>query len=99
MNIRCGHCGREHGDGGARLAKIGWVSAGEGKASLMAACPCGRPVTLQTIDGASFCVACGRLLHEEPKIAAPDGVYCVGCARRSQHAIPRPRVQRVRVGA
>lgn len=94
--IRC-DCGREHGDG-SRLAKVGWRPAGGGRALLVAACPCGRVVTLQTIDGASFCVACGRLVHQEVKIAARDGVYCVPCARRSEHSIPHP-IRRYLIGA
>jgi hypothetical protein len=88
--VRC-ECGREHGDG-ARLAKIGWRPLGEGRARLVAACPCGGVVTLSTIDDASFCVVCRRIVHREPKIVAEgSGVLCVACARRTKHAVRLPR--------
>jgi hypothetical protein len=94
--IRCG-CGQDHGDG-STLAKVGWRPMGDGRARLVAACPCGGKITLSTLDDASFCVTCKRLLHAEVKIAAQSGVYCVGCARRSEHAIPSP-IRRYRVEA
>lgn len=94
--VRCG-CGRQHGDG-SRLQKVGWRPAGEGRAKLVAACPCGGAVTLAVVDDASFCRGCGRLLHLEVKLATPSGVLCVPCGRRSEFAILPPVIRRIRVG-
>lgn len=91
MAIRCG-CGADHGDGAA-LPKIGWQSDGAGGALLLANCPCGSTVAIDTLADASLCTGCRRLVtgcSDDVKIAAPGGVLCVACARRSQHAIVSP---------
>lgn len=95
--ITCGVCGLKHGDGAA-LKKLGWQMGGEGSAIQLANCPCGNTLTLAELTDVSICAICRRLVlgsDGDIKIVSEShGVFCVGCARRSTHAILLPKPHR-----
>jgi hypothetical protein len=80
-------CGRPFADGSS-LLKMGWrLDAATGSAVLLAKCPCGREVALQTALGASVCSGCRRLVTSDE---VRTGELCAACARRKSDPPPAP---------
>jgi hypothetical protein len=93
-------CGRRHRDS-ARLVKLGWRELGAGRFSMLAMCPCGASLEVDSIRDGSQCDGCMRVVtgtDGDVKVCLVQRgqafVFCVACFRRSHNHPPHPKRRR-----
>jgi hypothetical protein len=93
-------CGRHHLDS-ARLIKLGWRELGGGRFVMLAMCPCGASLEVDSIRDGSQCDGCMRVVtgtDGDVKVClAQRGqafVFCVACHNRYRKGPSLPKGRR-----